>query len=113
MIIPIDDPDDFLSIEAEAQRQAATCIQPWQRNLKPGDLFYRLHECGIIIFGEVLPMTGYDEPDDELMPDYRLTRCYSEVLPEGELGEIHISVVDGILTPEQFAEAKAKGWKLS
>jgi len=107
MMLPIDDFEDFLRIEEEAQRKAAEQIQSWQRDLKPGDLFYRRHPVGIDIFGEVLQVT-----DGEELPDYRFVRAFSEACPKGELGEIHISVVTKVLTPDEFAAARERGWKL-
>jgi hypothetical protein len=111
MFIPLEDFEDFARIEDAAQQAAAEQIQPWQRELKPGDFFYRNHPCGVTIFGEVLPVDA-DEADEQ-MPDYRFVRAYSQVLPEGEMGEIHISTVAGVLTAEDFAAAKARGWKLA
>jgi len=108
--------DELFAAESQAQSEANSTIKPFQEALKPGDCFCYfsadMHP-NIVIWGEVLQT----DPDDEdvpagfeLQPEFRFTRCHSVACPEGELGDIHISVVQKVITRGTFEKAKAAGW---
>ncbi len=94
--------DDLFEAENANQEAAALQIQSWQAVIKPGDFFVR-SEMGLTIYGKVMP-------DSESDGAYRFTRCFSEMCPEGELGDMHISTVTRILTKAEFLAAKKTGW---
>lgn len=78
----------------------------WQRRPDAGDYFCIICVQGVVIYGVILP-----PPDDET-PDVngRWTRTWSQHLPHGSLGYIHIDEMDFILTREQFERARELGW---
>jgi len=131
--------EDFLAQEQAAQAEAATRIPAWARGIKVGDYFVRTFngasvaarnetlsynlsweagEAGapFTIWSEVLPRTEEDEEGNEvILPyddcNYRFTRSYSTFLPHGELGDVHLSVIDRVVTKEEFEKAKKRKWR--
>ena len=99
---------DEMYNEMEKQRLGADAqVQPFQSAVKPGD-FYRQHtDYGFQIYGEILP-------DEELRPErlkhYRFVQAYSVACPEGEMGDVHVSQIDEVISPAVFAVAKEQGW---
>jgi hypothetical protein len=83
-------------------------VKDWQRELKKGDYFVRNAGVGIPVYGEVVQSSG--EYRGRLR-DYRFCKCYSMMCPTGELGDVHISTVDRLLTPNEFEGAKARRWR--
>lgn len=98
----------------EANRKAADAkVRPWQAQLDVGDHFVQVWQCGagdvLVIFGEVLPD---DEPRSEYLKHYRFCKCWSVACPQGEMGDVHVSVVTAKLGRETFERAKALDWGL-
>ena len=90
----------------EARQVADARVQPWQTQLKPGDCFLQLAEQEeLLIFGEVL-----ETYPEKRMRHYRFCRCYSVACPEGEMGDVHISVVLCQISREDFEQAQKNGW---
>ena len=90
------------------RREAADArALPWQAGITPGDYFRRESGYGFATYGEVLP-------DEQRRPadlrHFRFCRCYSVACPDGELGDVHVSVVARRLSAEQFQEARQRGW---
>lgn len=50
---------------------------------------------------------NYARPE---MANFRFTRSYSVVVPEGELGDLHVSSIERVLSKEEFEAARAAGW---
>jgi hypothetical protein len=113
-IRPFNTIEDLFAFEREAQSQANSRIQPFQSALKEGDCFCYLsaeRQPNVIIWGEVLPLDPEDIADGyEQDPNYRFTRCHSIACPEGELGDIHVSVVHAVVSRTIFEKARAAGW---
>jgi hypothetical protein len=98
-----------------AQKDAADArVESWQEDLKEGDCFIRYeHSIGVVIYG-VVEALEYDE-DKELyaephMKNFRPTRCYSYMCPEGEYGDVHVCSVSMIIPKSIFETAKQLGW---
>jgi len=89
----------------EARKAADARVRPWQAALKPGERFIYLAE-GLLIFGEVLQ--AYEEPR---LKHYRFCRCYSAACPEGELGDVHVSVVLAPVSRRFFEAMREQGWQ--
>lgn len=105
MIRFFDAEDPFEAIAA-AKEEADKRILPWQAQLKKGDYFYYFSsEAEIVVWGEVLE----DQIDPE-MHGYRFCRCYSPIMPEGELGDVHVSVIHSRVSEVDFKLARATGW---
>lgn len=91
-------------------------VREWQAAIKAGDFYFqRFESMGQLldIFGEVI-VSQFAE-DRDLMartPNRRLVRAFSEACPEGEVGTVHVASIWKVLTPEEFAQAKATGWTL-
>jgi hypothetical protein len=128
---PNDDPDKVFAEELANQEAAAKKVKPWQTELKAGDFFLVITRGGTV-YGEVLDPVGHyrdthkadvDEEGDleELegivetwaqphMVNYRFTRTYSPLSPNGWLGDIHLTEVSLPLSKEQFGAARLLGW---
>ena len=91
----------------ETMKAADARVQPWQAAIRPGDCFVMEAEDGLLVFGEVLEGS---EPGE--LQHYRFCRCYSEACPEGELGDVHVSAIQCIISQRLFERAREKGWHL-
>jgi hypothetical protein len=83
-----------------AMESADERVQGWQKAIKKGDCFWQETEYGFKIYGKVLK-NAYREKH---LRNYRFCKCYSEACPEGETGDVHTSVIGGLLTGEEFEE---------
>ena len=109
--MPIEEFDDLekaFQKMRQDQQAADSRVQDWQRLVKPGDYFRRYSSHGFYIYGEVLEE---EEPREPGLENYRLCRAYSLACVSGEMGDIHVSIVEKILTKEEFEEAIRRGWK--
>jgi len=95
-----DSTEEMLDALTEAMEAADSRVQEWQAKIKKGNCFWQETEYGFPIYGEVLE----DAYKEKHLKNYRFCKCYSSACPEGELGDIHISVVSGILSREEFEE---------
>jgi hypothetical protein len=122
----------FESVEAmfaeiETQRSAADArMQPWQQALKAGDFVLRYEPSEhLLIWGALRDPVEDDREcgadEDELvyvrdlyasphMVGFRAGRHYSVIVPDGEIGDIHVSTVLCKLTQTQFDAARAAHW---
>jgi hypothetical protein len=121
-----DDIDDMLAVMTEAQTRADEAANDYQKTAKIGDCYVRFEPAlGIMIYGELLdPIEGEREAgadEDEIeyarqmysqphMENYRFGRHYSEMCPNGELGDVHVCSIMQVVSREQFNLAKALGW---
>ncbi len=83
-----------------AMQEADRNVQTWQKTIKRGDYFWHDTEYGFTILGQVL-QNGYQV---KRLQNYRFCKCYSVACPEGELLDVHISVIKGRLTKEGFED---------
>ena len=90
----------------EARKAADARVKPWQAALKPGERFLYLAE-GLVILGEVLET--YEEPH---LKHYRFCRCFSVACPEGELGDVHVSVILAPVSRAFFEAMREQGWEV-
>jgi len=113
--------------EIARQREAADAhVGDRGRLFRPGQRFVRLApEFGTIIYGEILdPIeaereAGADEDELEFqrqlrdaphMVNFRFCRCWSEICPEGEFGDVHVSSMHLDITAAEFDRARDAGW---
>jgi len=104
---PFDDLDDLFEKMSANMDAADTRVKPWQAHLKPGDYFVRWSFLGFSIYGEIL---HEDEPRDKGLEHYRLCRAYSVACPQGDVGDVHVSTIDALLSKRTFEDAKTRGW---
>jgi len=124
--------EDMFEAEEKARKAADTYVQPWQEKCRAGDILVSDPGYGFPIFHELLDneklvkenLWKYgDEYEDEgiytldiynelHMKNYRFCRNYSEVVPEGELGDIHLSIAIGVVSREYFDELKENGFRI-
>lgn len=119
--------DELVEYIESCNQRASNRVEPWQSTVKPGDCFVRFTE-GFAIYGKVLDPVqsevdaGADEEEVEYqrelrdaphMKHYRFARCFSELCPEGELGDVHVSTIATIITESMFENAKTLGWPSS
>jgi hypothetical protein len=97
------------------RQRADRNVLPFQEEgARPGAFFVRLEDTlGVTIYGEVLE-PQYEE-DREMfgapsMKNVRLSRCYSKLEPDGEIGNTHIATMATFLTKEQFDIARELAW---
>lgn len=105
--------DDFFSAEEKAREAADKRVLPFQAALTTGDKFVRyLRDYDIVVWSRVL---APDEEDREIyeqphMAHYRQTESFSKSCPEGEIGDVHVSSVDLVVTHEQFEQGRKLDW---
>lgn len=99
--------DDVWNFMREQNEAADARTRRWQQEIKPGDYFRRPTEHGFYIYGLILEENNPREPGLE---NYRLSKCYSAVCPYGEMGDIHVSTIEKLLTEEEFLAAQKRGW---
>lgn len=106
-IIPSDNLEDFFAAENSAREEADSTVQSFQKRLQAGDCFLRyLPDMDLVIWGEVIE----GQPADATMKNYRYARCYSQICPEGEYGDVHVSSVASAIGRSQFNEGRERGW---
>ena len=127
-----DSVDAMFDAERKARLEADKRVQPWHYRLRAGDIVVSDPGYGFPVFHEILDNEKIvkdnfqkygDEYEEEGMyildlycfnPEpwnYRFCRSYSEVVPDGELGDIHLSIALGKLKNwEDFQRLKAKGF---
>jgi len=87
-------------------RKADTWVKPFQAKITVGQYVLSVAE-GEPVWSEILET--YNEPR---MQHYRFARAFSVFVPEGELGDIHVSQVITAVSKEDFETARANGWKI-
>lgn len=95
-----DSTEEMLDDLSKAMQAADEKAQEWQKAIKKGDCFWQETEYGFNVYGKVLK-NAYREKH---LRNYRFCKCYSEACPEGEMGDVHVSVISGILSREEFEE---------
>ncbi len=91
----------------EQMQRADAHVRPWQARIKTGDYFRRSSGYGFDIYGDVLPE---EEPREPRLRHYRFCNCYSVACPEGEMGDVHVSIIEVLLTKSEFSTAQEQGW---
>jgi hypothetical protein len=100
--------DDMFS-EMERQRGIAdTRVQPCQAAAAPGDFYRQDTNYGFSIYGEILKDP---EPRPEQLKHYRFVLAYSVACPDGEMGDVHVSQINEVISPAVFQVAKEMGWR--
>ncbi len=102
--------DSFEEMMARLNEQtlrADAQVRPWQARIKTGDYFRRSSGYGFDIYGEVLPE---EQPREPHLRHYRFCNCYSVACPEGEMGDVHVSIIEVLLTKSEFSTAQEQGW---
>ena len=92
--------EEMLDDLSKAMQAADERVKHWQTQIKKGDCFWQDTEYGFQIYGKVLN-NAYREKH---LKNYRFCKCYSAACPEGETGDVHTSVIGGLLTREEFEE---------
>ncbi len=101
-----DNLDDMFEQMRKDQEAADSGVQRWQATIKPGDYVARSGP-GFLIYSEIL---ADPEPREAGLENYRFTRSYSVFCPTGELGDIHVSTVERVLSEKQFQQVKERSW---
>jgi hypothetical protein len=95
-----DSTEEMLDDLSKAMQAADEKVKSWQAQIKKDDCFWQETEYKFNIYGKVLK-NAYREKH---LRNYRFCKCYSEACPEGELGDVHVCVIGGLLTREEFEE---------
>lgn len=110
--------EEMMELLSTGEKSADLAVKPWQRKLKPGDFAVRWYE-GMTIYSEILDPVALATDDEGReyikrlyalphMKNYRFTRSYSVLCPEGELGDVHVSSLHQQCSEEQWARAVEK-----
>jgi hypothetical protein len=108
---------DAMRQDQEAADEKAKTHHMGVADLKHGDCFVSPEPMlGVVVFGEVIEHDDKYPEDNEHIRDARLrgyvyARCYSQMCPEGELGDKHITTIQAKISREDFDRAKANGWE--
>jgi hypothetical protein len=126
--------DELMEQERINREAADKRIQPWHYKLRAGDVVISDPGYGFPIFHELLDnekLVGENfkkygdeyEGEGQYILDlycfgeepwnYRFCRNYSEVVTDGELGDIHLSIALGKIDKEVFEGLKGKGFDLT
>jgi len=103
--------DSFEEMMRHLRRDMDTAdarVAAWQVAIKTGDYFRKPTNYGFQIYGEVL---SEDEPRESGLEHYRFCHCYSVACPTGEMGDIHVSTIERLLTKLEFDEARRRNWQ--
>lgn len=106
-ITSFDNLDDLFEQMRKDQEAADARVSPWQEEIKPGDYVARQGPV-FMIYSEILEDL---ETRDAEVEHYRLTCSYSVACPNGELGDLHVSTIERMLTQNEFYELKEKDWR--
>ena len=124
--------EEMMEAEQKARERADRYVQPWQLKARSGDILVSLPYEDLPIFHELLDnekivkdylwkygdnyeeegfyiLDLYNKPH---MKNYRFTRSFSSACPEGELGDIHLSIAIGKISREKFDEIRQNGYRL-
>ena len=124
--------EDMMEAERKAREAADARVRPWQLKSRAGDILVSDPGHGFPVFHEILDNEkivkenlrkyGDDYEDEGIyvldtysqphMENYRFTRSYSVVVPEGEYGDIHLSIAIGKVSREVFGELKKNGFRM-
>ena len=102
--------DEMFEGLGSAMKAADSRVKPWQEQVKPGDFYVQDTEYGFKIYGEVLKTDEEPIYKQAHMKHYRLAKAYSNACPEGEVGDVHVSSIEKILSKEEFEEARDNYW---
>jgi hypothetical protein len=92
---------------SQAMQEADEQVKPWQAEIKKGDYYMQKTKYGFNIYGEVLK-NAYRQKN---LRYYRFVKAYSLACSDGEMGDVHLSVITKIISKEQFEEARKNGWR--
>jgi hypothetical protein len=96
----------FSAMEMYRQR-ADQCMQPFQEAASVGGHYLQRSAYGFDIYGKILEDP---EPRPNHLRNYRFVEAYSVACPEGELGDMHVSQIDRLITSAEFLAAKEQHW---
>lgn len=82
-------------------------VKDWQSEIKAGDFFIQATDYEFFIFGEIL-QTDEEFYKTEAGINYRFCKAYSVACPEGECGDVHVSVISAVITKELFESVRNK-----
>ena len=127
-----DSDEEMWEHEAKARKLADERVNPWHLKVRAGDILVSDPGYGFPIFHEVLDNEKIvgdnfkkygDDYEDEgvyildtycFNPEpwnYRFCRSYSEVCPNGELGDIHLSIALGKIPRDIFEDIRDNGYR--
>jgi len=95
--------DEMFDALGQAMDEADSDVQEWQKAIMKCDCFKQWTEYGFYIYGKVLR----NAPRAKRLQHYRFCFCFSEACPDGERGDVHISVVTKLIDQATFDEAYA------
>lgn len=98
----------------ETAREEANNLRSYLEKFRePGTCFVQLHEYGFIIYGKV-EGSEYEEDQEMLEASFQngyvFCRAASQACTHGELGSIHVSRINAVISPEGYEWAKENGW---
>lgn len=99
--------DEMMEQMRRDQEAADSRVMPWQADIKPGDYFRKPSGHEFSIYGEVLPE---DESREPALRHYRFCKCYSIACVRGEMGDVHVSTIEALLTRDEFEDARRRAW---
>lgn len=99
--------DEMMEQMRRDQEAADARVEQWQTEIKAGDYFRKPSGYGFPIYGEVLPDEEKREP---ALRYYLFCQCYSIACVRGEMGDVHASTIERLLSRQEFDDARKRGW---
>jgi hypothetical protein len=120
-IISFGSAEEMMDYIEQGNAEAKQNMVSWQEAVKEGDYIVRgMPELGLIVYAQVVERELSPDPDERAYEEetikrshangYRFCRAYSAACPEGELGDIHVSVMDATISQAAFEAAQQAGW---
>ncbi len=106
-ITPFESFDEMMEQMRRDQEAADARVQPWQATIKPGDYFRKPSGYDFPTYGEILKD---EQRRDPALRHYRFCKAYSIACPDGEMGDVHISTIECLLSRAEFEDARRRGW---
>lgn len=113
-VMAFGDTGDMLAFLSGQHEALNARVKPWQRNIGSGNRFMmRFYvepndDDTLFIYTEI--PADWEEIFAKNYPERFMAMHYSQIVPSGESGSIHIAEVDALLTADQFSRCKAAGW---
>jgi hypothetical protein len=103
--------EEMMSAIEQARIIADGKVQPFQAAIKTGDFFVQDTSYGFLIFGQILQTDDAFYQSEE-GKNYRFCKAYSIACSEGEVGDVHVSVISAVISKELFEEIRDKNWNI-
>lgn len=123
-----------MQAESKARQKADASVQPWQSKARAGEILVSDPGYGFAIFHEILDneklvRDGFEKHGNDYEGEgvyildsycfsqepyhYRFCNNYSVACPDGELGDVHLSIAVGKISMGDFDELRENSFEIT